>query len=171
MHTEPDGSAYAPGGRPLTGWKVLAMIAAFFALVVGVNGVMIYAAVKTFRGEVVAHPYERGLAYNRDIAQAREQAARDWRVDVSLRRAPGGVAAVTVVARDADGAGVTGVAMNATLAAPADLSQDVRLRLEETASGRFEGRATVSPGWRDLVLTAERDGREVFRSKNRVHVE
>ena len=32
-------------------------------------------------------------------------------------------------------------------------------------------KAALPPGQRDLVLTAERDGRELFRSKNRIDVE
>lgn len=162
-------SDYVAGGRPLNGWKVLAMIVGFFVLVLGVNGVMAYLAVKTFSGEVVAHPYERGLAYNRDIARAREQAARDWKVDVKLSRGAEGVE-ILVTARDASGAAVSGADMSATFAAPADLSRDIRLRLEETAPGSYSGRAAIPAGQRDLVLSALRGGAEVFRSKNRVEV-
>lgn len=160
---------YEAGGRPLNGWKVLAMLVGFFVFVSSVNGVMIYYAIKTFSGEVVAHPYERGLAYNRDIAQARAQAARDWKVDVELTR-NAGMTEILVTARDANGAEITGVEMNAAFAAPADLSRDVRLRLEETAPGRFAGRAALPAGQRDLELSANLGGAQVFRSRNRVEV-
>lgn len=164
-------SDYEAGGRPLTGWNVLAMVVGFFLFVGAVNGVMIYKAVKTFSGEVVAHPYERGLAYNRDIAQAREQATRDWKIDVRLIRLAQGETEIRVTARDADGADISGVEMSALFAAPASLSQDVRVALEETAPGRFTGKAKVPAGQRDLMLTALRGGDEVFRSRNRVNVE
>jgi len=162
-------SDYEAGGEPLSGRKVLAMLVGFFVFVSAVNGVMIYYAVKTFSGEVVAHPYERGVAYNRDIARARAQAARDWKVDVNLAR-DAGVTEIVVTAHDASGAEITGVEMNAAFAAPADLSRDVRLRLEETAPGRYAGAAALPAGQRDLELTASRGGSEVFRSKNRVEV-
>jgi nitrogen fixation protein FixH len=169
---EPDpASDYQAGGRPLNGWKVLAMVVGFFLFVGAVNGVMIYKAVKTFSGEVVAHPYERGVAYNRDIAAAREQAVRDWKVDVRLARVAPGETEIRLTARDAEGADVSGVEMSAVLAAPADLSKDVRLKLDETAPGRYAGRARVPAGQRDLVLTAERAGKQLFRSKNRIDVE
>jgi nitrogen fixation protein FixH len=164
-------SDYEAGGRPLTGRKALAMIVGFFLVVGAVNGVMAYKAVKTFSGEVVAHPYERGLAYNRDLEQAREQAARDWKVEARLARVSTGELEITVAARDAEGAAVSGVDMNALLAAPANLAKDVRVKLEETAPGQYVGKARVPAGQRDLVLTAERGGKEVFRSRNRVETQ
>lgn len=164
-------SDYEAGGKPLNGWKVLAIFVGFFIVVASVDGVMIYKAVKTFSGEVVAHPYERGLAYNRDIARAREQAMRDWRVDARLTRLPTGETEILVTARDADGADISGVQMSAVLVAPADLSKDVQAQLGETAPGRFIGKAKVPAGQRDLVLTALRGGEEVFRSRNRIDVE
>ncbi|MGE5368098.1 MAG: FixH family protein [Chloroflexota bacterium] len=164
-------SDYEAGGRPLNGWKVLAMIVGFFLLVGAVDGVMVYKAVGTFSGEVVPHPYERGVAYNREIAKAREQAARDWKVDVTLAPSAPGQSEIQVVARDADGVDVTGVTMTALFAAPADLAKDVRLKLAETAPGRYAATVKLPKGQRDLVLTAERDGREVFRSKSRINVD
>lgn len=164
-------SDYEAGGKPLSGRKVLAMIVGFFLFVGAVNGVMIYKAVKTFSGEVVAHPYERGLAYNRDIARAREQGMRDWKVDARLARLATGETEIRVVARDGDGADVSGAQMTALFAAPADLSKDVRVKLVETAPGRYAGKGVVPAGQRDLVLTATRGGDEVFRSNNRIDVD
>lgn len=169
---EPDRlSDYEAGGKPLNGRKVLAMVVAFFLLVGVVDGLMAYKAIGTFSGEVVPHPYERGVAYNREISQAREQAARDWKVDVKLDRVAPGQTEIRVAARDAGGAEVSGVEMSALFAAPADLSKDVRLKLQETTPGRYSGRAALPAGQRDLVLTAERGGRELFRSKSRITVE
>ena len=45
-----------------------------------------------------------------------------------------------------------------------DKKQDVAAKLQETAPGRYEARILVAPGARDLLLTAEQGGREVFRS-------
>lgn len=169
---EPDlNSDYEAGGRPLTGWKVLAMIVGFFVAVGAVNGVMIFKAIGTFSGEVTPHPYERGLAYNKEIAQAREQAARDWKVDVTLSRTSPDASEIRVIARDANGAEVSGVEMSALFAAPADLAKDLRLKLAETAPGRYAAVVKLPKGQRDLVLTATRDGREVFRSKSRITME
>jgi nitrogen fixation protein FixH len=167
----PEPSDYEAGGKPLTGWKVLAIFVGFFMTVFIVDGVMAFKAVRTFSGEVTPHPYERGVAYNKEIAEGRAQAARDWKVDAHVTRTGPREAAIEVVARDAAGAPVAGVEVTALFAAPATLSQDVRATLVETAPGRYSGKAALPPGQRDLVLTAAREGRELFRSKNRIDVE
>ena len=166
----PEPSDYEAGGKPLTGWKVLAMFVGFFVTVFIVDGVMAFKAIRTFSGEVTPHPYERGIAYNKEIAEARAQATRDWTVDAHVARLSATEAAIEVSASDAAGAPVTGVEVKALLAAPADLAKDVRVTLKETAPGGYSAKAMLPPGQRDLVLTAERDGRELFRSKNRIDV-
>jgi len=157
-------------GKRLTGVKVLGMLVAFFGVVASVNGVMIYFALSTFRGEAESHAYERGLAYNHDIEAARAQSQRDWRVEAKVTHSAQGEAGLRVAARDPEGKPVTGVALQAVFASPADKKQDVSLPLAETTPGHFEGDAKIADGWRDLVLTATRDGREVFRSKSRIFV-
>ncbi|PWB83366.1 MAG: nitrogen fixation protein FixH [Methylocystaceae bacterium] len=157
--------------RRLTGGKVLALLVAFFGLVGGVNAAMIYFAVTTFRGEDASHAYERGLAYNRDIAVAREQGAREWKVEASLTRRSAAESLVGVSLRDASDGAISGLRVSAAIRAPVDGKKDIVVELVETAPGRYEAPAAVQAGWRDLVVSAERDGREVFRSKSRIRIE
>ncbi len=165
------GKTGADKGRPLTGWMVLAMLLAFFGVIGSVNAVMVYSALSTFSGEVEAHPYEHGIAYNREIASAREQVTRGWKVDASLERLSSGETRILVLARDAGGADISGVELAANLASPADKKLDVPAKLLEIAPGRFEAHVVVAPGARDLVLTASQGGREVFRSRNRMQID
>jgi nitrogen fixation protein FixH len=157
--------------RTLTGRKVFAILVAFFGVIASVNGVMIYLALTTFRGEETAHAYESGLVYNREIAKARDQAARGWRVEASATRQRSGEAHLSIFVKDVSGQEVSGVAFSATFAAPADKKKDVSFDLSETASGHYEGAAQVDGGGRDLILTAKRGDREIFRSKNRIRFE
>jgi len=161
-------SDYVAGGRPLNGWMVLAIFTGLFFIVLGANGAMTYFAVKTFSGEVVVHPYERGLAYNREIAAARAQEGRDWKVDVRLAPVSGGDIRIAVTLRDAAGAPLNGLDLEALLVAPANLRQDVRVKLGEKGDGRYAGEAAFVLGRRDLVLSAKRAGQEVFHSRNRI---
>jgi nitrogen fixation protein FixH len=161
-------SDYTAGGRPLNGWKVLGIFAGLFVIVLGANGAMTYFAVKTFSGEVIAHPYERGLAYNREIAAARAQEGRDWKVDVSLTPADGVQSRIAVTLRDAAGVPLEGLDLEALLVAPANLKQDAGIKLEEKGDGLYAGEAAFVAGRRDLVLSAKRAGQEVFRSHNRL---
>ncbi len=161
----------AGAGRRLTGGKVLVLLLAFFGVIFGVNAVMIYAALTTFRGEDTSRAYERGLAYNLDIALAREQGALDWKVEASILRRSRSESLFSVVLHDASGAPLSGLKVSATIRAPVDGKKDVSIQLAETEPGRYEAPAVVEAGWRDLLLSAERDGREAFRSKSRVHLE
>lgn len=161
----------AGSGRPLTGRKALALLAAFFGVAAAVNGAMIYLALATFRGEDTSHAYEKGLAYNRDIAVAREQNARDWKVEASIVRRSATESLVGVSLRDAAGADMSGSKVSVAIRAPVDVKNDLALELKEVSPGRYEALAAMAPGWRDLLITVERDGREAFRSKSRIRIE
>ena len=162
------GSDYVAGGRPLNGWMVLTIFVGLFLIVLGANAAMTYFAVETFSGEVIAHPYEHGLAYNREIAAARAQEARDWKVDVRLSPDNSGKTQIIVTFRDAAGDALNGLDLEAVFVAPANLKRDTRVRLEEKGDGRYAGDAAFVAGRRDLVLLAKRAGQEVFRSQNRL---
>lgn len=152
----------AQPGAPLTGAKVLAILVGFFCVVGGVNAVMIYDAISTFRGEVVDHPFEAGLAYDTDIAAADAQSQRRWKVDVTL------AGAVSAAFRDAQGQPVPGLVVTGAFAAPADKSRDRKFALQETAPGVYAGASPPPSGVWDLTLEAVRDGKTLFQSRNRV---
>jgi len=152
----------APAGGSLSGGKVLLILIAFFGLDFGVNGLMAYDAVSTFRGEVVDHPYEAGLAYNNQIAAADAQSERHWKVEVTLA---GGVRATF---RDAQGRPVEGLTVTGVFAAPADMNRDRPFALREAGGGAYVGGVSAPAGVWDLKLKAKRDGATLFQSKNRV---
>ena len=165
QETETD---YIPGGRPITGAKALAIFVGLFVIVIIANGALSYFAIKTFSGEVIPHPYERGLAYNHDIAAARAQISRGWQVDVELTPHHAPVREISVTILNAAGERVAGLQLQAQFAAPADLTKDVTVSLEEKANGQYMAQISPAPGLRDLTLTAKQRGKEVFRSKNRI---
>lgn len=158
-------------GGGLTGRKVLLMLVAFFGVVGGVNAIMIGVALTTFRGEVADHPYEAGLAFNADIDAARAQEDRHWNVSVHVARGGGGEQALTASFLGADGAPLTGLSVQASFAAPADLYRDVAVAMHESAPGVYSGAATASKGVWDLKITASRGADVLYRSLNRVKME
>lgn len=152
-----------PGAR-LTGGKVLLILIGFFGVVFAVNGLMAYDAVSTFRGEVEAHPYEDGLAYNGQIAAAQAQARRGWKVDVQLD--PAGPRASF---RDADGRALEGLVVSGRWGAPADKTRDRAFAMHEAEPGDYvaQGASATAGAW-DLELEAKRGAETLFRSHNRV---
>jgi nitrogen fixation protein FixH len=147
---------------------VLVCLVAFFAVVVGVNVVMIRAATSTFGGVETENAYQAGLAFNREHAAALAQDARHWSVTADLARRSDETAALVVRLRDGAGAPVTAVVVDARLVHPANAHRDHRIVLRELAGGQFDGAAEVPPGQWDLLIDVSRDGAELFRSKSRV---
>ncbi len=166
-----EAPAAAEPGRKLTGLHVLLILLAFFGTVASVNFIMIRAALSTFRGEVTDHPYERGIAYNHDISDARAQAARGWKVDGVVKRSADGMARIEVAAHDAGGAALAGLQISATLAAPADKKRDHIVKLDDVGGGVYHGETAVQTGAWDLELSAARDGKVLFQSRNRIMLE
>jgi nitrogen fixation protein FixH len=154
-------TAAEPGNddrRRLTGWTV------FLA-----NASLVYFALSTFSGEQEASPYEHGLAYDKDIAAARVQDAKAWRVTVLVERQPMSRSAlIDVVFRRADGQPIDGLNVEAALAFPTDKQFDRIVALGEANHGEYAAEAPLRDGQWDVTVTASRAGEPQFRSHNRV---
>ena len=155
--------------RPLTGRKVLAMLITFFGVVIGVNVTMAKLAIKTLPGTEVDSAYTASLGYEKEILAARDQSARNWKVDAHIERLAGGAALLQVEARDRDGRPVTGVKFQGRFERPTDKRADVAIALAEVGIGIYRGRLdAVAPGQWDLVLEGDNASGRMFLSKNRV---
>jgi len=154
--------------RPLTGRMVLAMMFAFFAVIVGVNAFMAHEALSTFRGVDVDSAYRAGQQFAHEVAAAEAQDAERLSVDVKVTPVADGVTLLDVVARDASGAPLTGLSATAIFARPTDRRLDLNVAMSEQAPGRYHGAGAITPGQWDLILELSRHGERQFRSKNRV---
>jgi nitrogen fixation protein FixH len=162
-------SASASTARPLTGRFVFIAVVSFFAVVIGVNVVMMRLAISTLPGTEVDSAYSAGLAYQREILLARQQDARDWKIDAHIERNAEGAAALTVRALDHGGAPLAGLAIFARLERPTDRRADRAFEIAESGGGSYRGSAQgVAPGQWDLVIEADSSGKRVFLSRNRI---
>lgn len=153
--------------RELSGRTVLFSLIAFFAVVAGVNGIMITAAIKTFGGVETESSYKAGLAFAREIAAADAQEARHWRVRANVVRS-GDTARVEVTARDAGDQPLRDVTALVRLAHPTDRRLDQTVEMTADGAGRFQGAAAFVAGQWDLIIDLESGGERMFRSRNRV---
>jgi len=156
------------GSRQLTGRMVLAMMVAFFAVIIGVNGFMAHEALSTFRGMDADSAYKAGQQFEHEVAAAHAQEAEHWQVDAKVTPAADGGVLLDVAARDASGKPLSGLAATAVFARPTDRHLDRSMPVTEDAPGHFHGNAVVAAGQWDLILEFSRDGDRLFRSKNRV---
>ncbi len=156
----------------VTGRLVLVSLLAFFAVVIGVNVVMMTLAISTMPGTEVESPYLAGIKYNGEITSARAQAERGWRLTSHVARGIDGRVAVTVEARDRAGVPLAGLAMSLRLARPTDSRADHAVVLTERSGGTYVGEAAdVVAGIWDLELEADRGTERMFLSKNRISLE
>jgi nitrogen fixation protein FixH len=153
--------------RRLTGWRVLLYLVGFFGVIMGVNGVLIYEALSTLSGVDTDSAYQAGRMYERDVAMAKAQDGRHWRVDAKVTPSPDG-ARLDVVALDAAGRPLGGLQASAVFERPPDRRLDRDVALAEDSAGRFHGGGAIAAGQWDLVIELSRQGEQLFRSKNRV---
>jgi nitrogen fixation protein FixH len=155
--------------KPLTGRKVLVILVAFFGVVISVNVIMMRLAIGTLPGTDVDSAYTASLGYEKEIAAAHDQNARNWRVDAHIQRGTDGGATVQVEAHDNGGRPMTGLKFQGRLERPTDKRADLPVDLAEVGIGVYRGSAAqVAPGQWDLVLEGDAAGQRMFQSKNRV---
>ena len=159
----------SPAARSITGRFVLIAVMSFFAVVIGVNMVMMRLAIATLPGTEVDSAYSASLAYQKEIQAAEQQNRREWKVDVHVEREGGGTAWLNVDARAQYGAPLTGLSVFGRLERPTDRRADQPFEMTETGGGTYRGTArSVAAGQWDLVIEADRDGKRLFLSRNRV---
>jgi nitrogen fixation protein FixH len=160
-----------PSASPklLTGRKVLFMLVAFFGVVFGVNFLMMKLAIDTLPGTEVDSAYSASLAYEKEIVAARDQEARNWKVDAHVQRGVDGGATLQVEARDGSGKPMSGLKFQGRFERPTDRRADQPVGLTEIGLGVYRGSAAlIAPGQWDLVLEGDAAGQRMFLSKNRV---
>ena len=152
MQRDPD-TDYNPGGKPFTGRKMLMVMLAFFAVVIGVNLTMAYFALRDFRGVVVDSGYVASQDFNADRTLLEAQAARGWQIETS--EAAG---APLLAFRRADGSPIAGLRLSGQALRTGDGRADMALTLIETAPGLYAANEQLAPGnWR-LSVVADGEG-------------
>ena len=166
----PNGSGRGTGGRPreLTGRTVLVCLVAFFAVVAGVNAIMMIFAITTFSGVETANSYQAGVAFAREEAAADAQQVRHWNIAAALRPQTDGPTQIELTTRDRAGQPLTGLEATVALTHPNDRRRDRPVTMQAAGPGRFQGTFTPAAGQWDLVIDLTRGGERLFRSKERI---
>jgi len=146
--------------RTLHGRHVLALLVAFFATILAVNGVMVWLALGSFPGMISPDAYREGLAYNRTLAAREAQRALGWRVQVD---ATGQGLSRRLEARFADRGGVPlrRMAVTAMLKRPVTRGADQAIGFIEVLPGIYHAEVEFPlPGHWQLELKARRGATE-----------
>lgn len=142
-------------GFRFTGWHMLAIMVAFFGVVIGVNLWMAGLASRTFTGEVVQNGYVGSQNFNRWLDEAAREKGLGWSAEVA-RQADGRLT-VTVSGKGLAGASLSGEAIR-PLAEGEARAEAIAFRPVKTgdAAASFVSVRPLAPGrWRlRLILSA-----------------
>ena len=153
----------------LSGRWVLAILVAFFGVIIGVNSVFIVEAASTFRGEDEEEPYLQGVEFNKTLQRRAEQAVLGWNASLSARRDASGRVRVQVAMRDRSGQPLERLTIVARLRHPVDSAHDRIIALMETGNGNYAGSATgVGPGVWDVLIQLASPKTTAFEADRRI---
>lgn len=118
-------------GAVLKGSHVFLWFCAFFGVIIIVNGIFIYTALNTHTGTVTEKPYEKGLAYNDILAQARSQPKLD-----SIVTFENGM--LNWYLKNEQGMVLDGAQASAKIIRPSQKGMDFEIILMPQGNGRYE---------------------------------
>lgn len=168
------GARGATGGGPtaprakrefrFTGWHMLAIMIAFYAVIITVNVTLAVLASGSWTGLVVKNSYVASQGYNEHLAAARAQVERGWHSEIAV--APGRIA-ISVLS--SDGTPLALEAATVEIGRPATEVEDRTLDLEPAGGGIYAADANLAEGLWALTVTATSDG-VPYRREARVSV-
>ena len=139
--------------KELKGGHVLAMIIAFFGVIIAVNMVMAYLANSTWSGLVVENGYVASQNFHNDLARARAQEALGWNVGFSYDKD-----SVKVTFADAKGAKLDKLTLTGKLQRTVTDKEDQVLAFGWMGSGTYTAPARLAPGLWEVEIDGRGDG-------------
>lgn len=135
--------------KQLTGKHVLALLIAFFGVIIGVNLVMAYFANSTWSGLVVANGYVASQSFDDDLAKARAQEAMGWTVGFIP-----GEDRIRLTFADREGKKIDSLQISGDLERPVTDKEDQKLVFAPMGSGAYTAPAMLSPGVWEVEVKA-----------------
>lgn len=145
--------AMAAAPKQLTGRHVLAMLLAFFGVIIAVNLTMAYLANSTWSGLVVANGYVASQSFGRDLARAEAQEALGWTVNLAPER--GGL---RMSFAGPTGAAIDGLTITGALQRPVTDREDQPLAFSALGGGAYQAPANLAPGVWEVEIDARGNG-------------
>lgn len=139
------------------GWWYPYIFVAGFGVVVAVNGALAYFATSTFTGLWTQGAYDKGVAYNRNLAAAEAQQRLGWTVEMKVDPVGGDTprARIAVSYLDRDGRPVEGLDVTAEFKRPTVAGHDFEAPLAAGGAGRYGTEIDLPlPGVWDLKVVA-----------------
>jgi len=151
------------GGR----WIPLTLVGCFVVVLL-VNGGMIVVAFATWPGLETTNAYQRGLAYNRQLEAAEQQAALGWKVDFAFVQDGPRKGTLQLDLEDRHGSVIRDADVRVRLVRPTHEGVDQTVALEHGVGGHYEADLALPlDGQWDIELAAAANG-QTWRLSERV---
>jgi len=148
-----------------TGWHMLAIMLAFFGVIISVNMTMAIFARTSWTGLVVQNSYVASQQFNEKMAETRAQAALGWTSTLTLE---GGRARYRLDDNEHSGVSLHGVAL--TFKHPVDDREDQRLELSRDGDGSFTTGTVIPDGIWLVEVEADAGLAKPYRETLRIHI-
>lgn len=113
------------------------LIVAGFALVIMVNGTLIYFAIDSFSGLQTEGHYQRGLEYNNVLAGEEAEKKLGWSVALDFVETGNNRARISVTAADKQGNPLIDAGVRVRLVRPVQAGHDIDMTLRAAGQGRY----------------------------------
>lgn len=153
----------ADGGRELTGRHVLAILVAFFSVVIAVNLTMAYLARASWTGFVVENVYVASREFNDRAEEDRTQAALGWTSELAIADGK-----ITYRLRDRQGAVVRVARATASLRRPATVVDDRDAFLARQPDGSLSAPVELHDGVWIIEIHADAGLAKPYRDRRRL---
>jgi nitrogen fixation protein FixH len=147
-----------------TGWHLVAVMVAFFGVIIGVNVFMAVLANTSWTGLVVKNSYVAGLEFNEKSEEARAQDALGWKATLEI--VDGGLRYALV---DASGSGVTLASGSATFWRPTSDREDVTVNLDLVAD-TLTAPVDLGDGVWIVAISVDAGLDHPYRDTRRIHL-
>ena len=139
--------------KEIKGGHVLAMLIAFFGVIIGVNLVMAWFANSTWSGLVVENGYVASQEFDKNLAKARAQEALGWNVGFAFDKND-----IRVTFADAKGAKIDTLTLTGKLQRTVTDKEDQVLTFGWMGSGTYKAPARLAPGLWEVEIDGKGDG-------------
>lgn len=146
--------------RRSDGWWYPWLFVIGLGIVVAVNALMAYFALSTWTG-VEKHPFRKGIAYNKNIEDAKKQKAMHWSLGVNFtyegveKGTSHRKGEVVVAFHDKDGLPLDGLNVRAMFVRPTSAGHDQTVPLKALEQGRYGASVSLPlPGLWDVRVIA-----------------
>jgi len=140
--------------KQFTGRHMLLAMLAFFGVIIIVNLTMAAFATRSWTGLVVKNSYVASQAFNRELEQAKLQAARGWTGDITYSKG-----AVVLSLADKSGQPVVLDTSIVQIGRPAFEQEDHRVEMVHQGNGIYHAEDKLQPGiWQVSVRGTSSQG-------------